>query len=432
MGKEWDSDKGGKTQWIEWLSSVMKECHRVLKPGAHIVVWAIPRRCNWTMDAIENAGFEIRDIISYAFGVGFPKSMDVSKQIDKKAGMEREVIGIKPGHEEFANRETTGHITSLKETGGGGFGRPWMDDAEKREQYHLQTAPATEEAKKWEGWGTALKPAIEFWILARKPISEKTIAENVIKWGTGAINIDKCRIPITPDDDIFAKNPHTKGGFGHADASIYGDSQGAPAYEPKGRFPSNLVLSHSDLCKLVGTKKVNSSGAINENRNPEKSKNVYGEYKSMQGPNAGYGIETVEVYECVEDCPIRILNEQSGFRPTSARKGVSGSGKKSNVYNQAKSLRQTTYADKGGASRFFYCPKASKAERGKGNNHPTVKPLKLLTYLADMICPPGGLVLDPFMGSGSTGLVVNNFVGIEMNQDYFEIAKSRLNNTEAL
>lgn len=329
MNKEWDSDKGGKAQWIEWLTSVMRECYRTLKPGAHIFVWAIPRRSNWTMNAIEDSGFDIRDVLTHVQGQGFSKSMDVGKQIEK-------------------NFET-------------------------------------ELAEQWTGFGTALKPSAENWILARKPISEKTIAENVLKYSTGAINIDASRIAwdqkslendtkrrSTPRTDITSGSFHVDGG---RPAEYIGDTK-----SPPGRFPSNFVLSHSDLCDI----------------------------------------------ECVDDCPVKMLNDQSGFRPTSARKGVSGSGKASGIYNQAKSIRQTTYADSGGASRFFYCPKANKKERGEGNNHPCVKNSVLLNYLHTMICPPGGITLDPFMGSGSVGLVTENFVGIESNADYFEIAKKRL------
>ena len=164
MGKAWDGDKGGREQWIAWMRDVMKECLRVMKPGAHGLVWAIPRTSHWTGMALEQAGFEVRDVVTHLFGTGFPKSLDISKAIDKAAGVERSVIAfdeskVRPNKENFA-----------------------------------LTAPATDAAKQWQGYGTALKPACEFWFLIRKPCSESTVAKNVLKWGVGGLNIDVSRI----------------------------------------------------------------------------------------------------------------------------------------------------------------------------------------------------------------------------------------------
>lgn len=174
MGKEWDKDKGGRKEWVSWMTGVMSEALRVMKPGAHGLVWALPRTSHWTATALEDAGFEVRDVITHLFGSGFPKSLDVSKAIDKAAGAEREVVGENPNHR--GESQTRNMYTKALGQDGS------------------VTAPATDDVKKWQGWGTALKPASEHWILVRKPCSEKTVAANVIKWGTGALNIDASRI----------------------------------------------------------------------------------------------------------------------------------------------------------------------------------------------------------------------------------------------
>ena len=171
MNKKWDTHDN----FIPWLTEVMRECLRVLKPGAHALVWAIPRTSHWTATAVENAGFEIRDVVTHLFGSGFPKSLDISKAIDKAAGAR--------GHDGTRfNAAGDGE----KSNGGSKFR---SDHPE-----YVKPEAATPDAKKWQGFGTALKPAAEFWILARKPLSEKTVAANVLKHGTGGLNIDGCRV----------------------------------------------------------------------------------------------------------------------------------------------------------------------------------------------------------------------------------------------
>lgn len=287
MGKNWDSDKGGREQWIKWMSEVMREVYRVLKPGAHGLVWALPRTSHWTATALEDAGFEIRDVVTHLFGSGFPKSLNVAK-----AG-----------------------------------------------------------AKEWQGWGTALKPASEHWILVRKPLSEKTVAKNVQRWGTGAINIDASRVGFASEADFKRNNVKTPG-MRESESDFWQGQR--VSNNPTGRFPANLVLSHTPYCSDT---------------------------------------------QCDIECAIQRLDAQSG-------------------------------AIKSGASRFFYCAKVSASERGDGNTHPTVKAQKLMAYFCKMITPPGGAVLDPFMGSGSTGIAATKegfvFVGIEKEPEYFEIAEKRI------
>lgn len=377
MGKGWDDDKGGRDAWIAWLTDVMREAYRVLKPGAHGLVWAIPRTSHWTATALENAGFEVRDVVTHLFGTGFPKSLDVSKAIDKAAGAKREVIGKK------AVSCGTG-----KDYGkaAGNTGRGTVIDV---------TAPATDAARKWQGFGTALKPASEHWILVRKPLGEKTVAANVLKHRTGAINVDGCRIATTDKLGGGMLNGTSKVGEGwdrpwRSNPDVIArqakdTAEKVAKAETLGRFPANLVLSHNDDCEDA----------------------------------------------CSQGCAVAALDGQAGH--------LHGAGNKSTRTEHAESASKfgmgggaptVLYDRGGGASRFFYCAKASKADRGTGNTHPTVKSTKLMGYLVRLVTPPGGTVLDPFVGSGSTGVAARaesfRFIGIEQEKDSFEIAKRRL------
>ena len=366
MGKKWDNTG------IAYNIELWRECLRILKPGGHLLAFGGTRTYHRMACAIEDAGFEIRDQMQWIYGSGFPKSMDISKALDKKAGAEREVVGIKPGHEEFAGRKTKGHL-EFKD-GTEGFDRPWMHDDKKREMYHMQTAPSTPEAKQWEGWGTALKPANEPIVVARKPLSEKTIVENVLKWGTGGINIDECRIP-TEDNLNGGRYSDNKG---EITCNVYTptiNKRSKSDYnQPTGRFPANVILDEEAGCMLDEQSGISKSSG------------------------SGYNFETSN-----NDNPVRLTNNiKSGLR----------------------------FNDSGGASRFFYVAKASKKERGEGNNHPTVKPVSLIKYLVTLVTPPDGVCLDPFMGSGTTAIACintnRNFIGFELDKHYYDIAKERI------
>lgn len=377
MGKEWDNS----SRFVIRMTDIFEECYRLLKPGAHGFVWALPRTSHRTAIALEDAGFEIRDVVTHLFGSGFPKSMDISKAIDKHAGAEREVIG----ESQWANRTPNG-CTGLR-----------GNDFSKNKQI---TAPNTIEAKQWQGWGTALKPASEHWILVRKPLSEKTVAANVLKHGTGGINIDASRIEVSGTDpnkrtgeQTFYKDPEHL--FGHS-----GKKRGD--FAPQGRFPSNLILSHNPKC--------------------------------FDARNACIDEKTInDAVEYAETCAVRMLDEQSGTTNSTIHTRGNGIGKGFNGSN-AEHIGIRGISDSGGASRFFYCAKTSKSERNAGldtpSSHPTVKPKKLMSYLINMITPPGGTVLDPFMGSGSTGVACAEkgfqFIGIEKELDYFQIAEKRI------
>lgn len=383
MGKSWDDDKGGRDEWINWLASVMRECYRVMKPGAHGLVWAIPRTSHWTGMALESAGFEVRDRIAHVFGQGFPKSLDISKAIDRAAGAERKPTGrVKPGHEGFEGKGKAGHLGSRE-----GWDRPWMHDAEKADAYHMETAPATDDAKKWSGWGTALKPAMEDWWLIRKPLSEKTVAKNVLKHGTGGLNIDGSRIGV--GGHLKWEKPRDMGYQMGSDAGKV-----AAIESPQGRFPSNFVLSHTPHCTDD---------------------------------------------QCDIECAILQMDAQTKETRAGKPSGSSTKREKRSILptathgeHEGELTPVKTYetGEVSGASRFFYCAKISPSERGEFNKHPTVKAGKLMRYLINLITPPGGVVLDPFMGSGSTGVAAKalgfGFIGIEMQEDYFEIAKRRI------
>jgi hypothetical protein len=318
MGKEWDDDRGGRHAWVAWMTDVMRECLRVLKPGAHALVWAIPRTSHWTATALEDAGFEIRDVVTHLFGTGFPKSLDISKSIDKAAGAERPVVGTKHGIVgsvgKTANqlmREGGNDNPNAKSCGA------YAPGVKQISGQIPVTAPATPEAQHWQGWGTALKPASEHWILARKPLSEKNVAANVLKWGAGGINVDASRIGTSDNlnGGAYSKGKQSDGTWG-----TMHDYAGREYTQPTGRFPANLVLSHADAC-------------------------------------------TDEV--CEDGCAVRMLDEQAGplksGKPSGTRKAKHHFG---NTVEQGTAL--TGYGDSGGASRFFYCAKASKRDRNTG------------------------------------------------------------------
>lgn len=240
MGKDWDDYGRAKFGFINAMIPIFSECFRVLKPGAHALVWSIPRTSHWTAWALEEAGFEIRDKIAHVFGSGFPKSLDISKSMDRMAGMEREIISDNKHADRYPNGP-----------GGSGFyGGPGKYSQIGRPPEPL-TAPSTDAAKEWNGWGTALKPAREDWLLCRKPISEKTIAENVLKWGVGGLNIDGCRIPSGGEHcrrGVVVRKKNLNGDTrSKTEAGMYGQGKSFVATNSLlGRFPANLILTYPD------------------------------------------------------------------------------------------------------------------------------------------------------------------------------------------
>jgi site-specific DNA-methyltransferase (adenine-specific) len=389
MGKKWDSSG------IAYSVELWQQCLRVLKPGGHLLSFGGTRTYHRVAVAIEDAGFELRDSIAWLYGSGFPKSLDVSKAIDKAAGAEREVIGnkISPDGIPYASRRVNGSGPSIGGNAYGEFGNGGN---------HI-TAPSTPEAQQWQGWGTALKPAFEPVIVARKPI-EGTVANNVLKWGTGGLNIDGSRIGT----ETISTHNAPKGSFAGGEPDRGSDTSSYK--EHTGRWPANIIL---------------------------------------------------------DPYTAELLDEQSGDRPSgsgnkngSNRDGIFGKLGKGNGLGIG--------GDTGGASRFFYVAKASKRDRNEGleeldaqrhsdreladgvggdnprnrtnqakqNFHPTVKPTSLMEYLIKLVTPPNGTVLDPFTGSGSTGkaaiLQGFEFIGIEMTEEYLPIIEGRLKHAEAM
>ncbi len=485
--------KPGKKErngFIAFMAEVMTEALRVLKPGGHALIWSLPRTSHWTATALEDSGFEIRDKVYHLyspdtklasfqaslsqeqrnlleqvidsqetpysflqiFGSGFPKSLDISKQLDKMQGMEREVIGVsanaRPAHKQ----------------GGAGF------DLAVGNNEHVTintTAPASEQAIEHAGKGTALKPACEEWILCRKPISEKNIAANVLLHGTGALNIDESRIGYINEKDAEPKDYSNSKGVGTY--QIEAKNQGARKYTDglsytknsfiaqthvNGRFPSHLLLSHTLFCTPLGTQKVKITGSGSVNLDNEiKSNKVYGTYNKTNDFIAykdANGLEEIDAYDCSDDCPVRLLNEQSGASKSVRSNRGELLDMRGGNYNRTD--RKTIpgveniggYNDQGGASRYFktfppflYAAKASRRERSRGcdelengNNHCTVKSQALMQYLVRMITPHDGIVLDMFAGSGSTGVACValglGYILIEQSQEYIDIINARL------
>lgn len=391
MNKHWDYDVPSIELW--------KECLRVLKPGGHLLSFAGTRTYHRMTVRIEDAGFEIRDMISWIYGSGFPKSLDISKAIEGK---------ISTGS---SNKKDFNKLQGERlERGNWGIAKMQKKHGQRDKDYDTETeqkdrlgklTPATPEAIQWNGWGTALKPACEPICVARKPINT-TVAENVLQYGTGGLNIDGCRIESGTEHfrgKVGAKVTESdwKNNSGFGKPFIANDN-------PAGRFPANIIFD-----EIAGVMLDEQSGESNGG----------GRDKKIAGFKNGYDT----LYK-------------SGHKP----------------------INTPNYADSGGASRFFYCAKASKAERNGGldgfeekenmrvnapreneeakhnnkmsNFHPTVKPLKLMQYLVRLVTPPNGICLDPFCGSGTTLMACVkegfNYIGIEREADYVKIAEARI------
>jgi DNA modification methylase len=472
--------KQERDAFIAFLTSVMSEALRCLRPGGHALVWALPRTSHWTALALEDAGFEVRDAIFHHFGSGFPKSTAIDKQIDKLLGAEREVIGNNPNR---VGRKPEGYHD--------GWSRPWQEDSES--MAHKITKPATPEAQQWAGYGTALKPSTEIWWLVRKPLSEPSIAANVLKWGVGGLNIDGSRIAghwtswTRKDGTISPKQGHSSPLPMNRAGDKAEQVERNPEH-PQGRWPANLLLSHSIWCVPNGTKRVrgNNSHLDDQLKHNGNGTRLFGQDKphvTTHGYADSDGLEEVEDWQCTDDCPIRLLNEQSGIRK-SGGPGVHKAGKQG-YHGNVRDFYTEGHASEGGASRYFtnfppadfvpfcYTSKASRAERNAGceglpitdkephnliaskwiidprhpdggyamnpspplqNSHPTVKPLALMRWLVRLITPPDGIVLDPFLGSGSTAVAAIqegfHFIGIEQkdteDEPYCQIAEARI------
>jgi DNA modification methylase len=535
MGKRWDYDVPSVEIWAE--------CLRVLKPGGHLLAFAGTRTQHRMAVRIEDAGFEIRDMIAWVYGSGFPKSLDVSKAIDKTAprrgqfdafaehfdamwrisGLKRsefvpyfphyknaasvmaqlsnwklaknvptkqdflilqELLGLSDEFAVLIDRvEAEREVVGVQKNAMSGWN---MDGTTKFADRDI-TAPATEAARQWQGWGTALKPALEPITVARKPL-EGTVAENVLKHGVGGINVDGCRVghdePIKP---MKAQDGGNK---------VYGQSgryEETTELKANGRWPANLIHDGSD--EVVGLFPVTTSGssaarffmqckgyndAWPDLNNQSDIANTAGNYSSPSrqavasalsdaatwalqgaicssvylepstsatatdlktlcesviaaiqsiGPRFWHEREPARLSLTLSRASFAVHREPTGTTTITASHWKSDGSAEPVTFNiTATSLEA---GEKGlGGQRFRYCAKASKADRSEGNIHPTVKPTDLMRYLCRLVTPPGGIVLDPFMGSGTTLVAAKlegrKAIGIELEEEYCEIAAKRL------
>lgn len=360
MGKRWDASG------VAFQSETWERAYAALKPGGHLLAFGGTRTYHRLACAIEDAGFEIRDCIAWVYGTGFPKSLDVSKAIDKAKGV-KGTLGA-PKSEAHAQWIKRGRMRG--EDGHEGYQRPWMGDANAVEANARQYLPSSGATCQWQGWGTALKPAFEPILVARKPLDGGTVADNVLRHGVGALNIDACRVDMGAEYDPNRKQRSQTQQSGHTvTLNIPGHTQAT--YNAQGRWPANLVHDGSPDVLALFPDSAGQAGTTG---------------KRKQG--AIYGA---------------VSNDGEGIAPR---------------------------GDAGSAARFFYCAKASKADRGAGNNHPTVKPEALMRWLVKLITPPEGVILDPFTGSGSTGVAAAlegfRFIGIEREAEYAAIARKRI------
>jgi DNA modification methylase len=450
MNKKWDYDVPSVEFW--------KEVYRVLKPGGHILSFGGTRTYHRMVVNIEDAGFEIRDQIMWVYGSGFPKSLNIGKAVDKIEGNEREVVGEKTGGAYSCKHDLGINRVSLL---GNGDGR--KTPPKRGEDFSKITKGNTP----YEGWGTGLKPANEPICMARKPIEEKTITDNVLKYGTGGINIDGCR--VSHNEPIRTMKAQEGGNKVYQQA---GRREETTELKEEGRFPANFIIECT--CDEVisgennGLKKETFENYGNGEYGKKDGRKTQPTAKKIEGT---WYKDTGDIHTN-PDCPCRILDEQSGEGKSTKRLNNQDYNKKSDNINIGGGNKNCEYNDTGGASRFFYVPKVGKKERNLGldnfedvedkgsiglrtiggtplyekgsselintritkNNHPTVKPINLLTYLVRLITPPNGIVMDCYMGSGSTGIATLlegfQFIGMEMDEDYFKIAETRINNYE--
>jgi len=457
-----DLDTGGDFMGKKWeIPSVPTwlELFRVLKPGGYVLTFGGTRTWDLISLGARAAGFEYRDTIAdeypsfpalqWMHGQGFPKSLNVSKAIDKDLGAEREVVGT--------YRVSGNALTPTKEKGG-----TYVTGAPNSPAGDLEiTAAATDEAKHWEGWHTALKPAWEPILMYRKPL-DGTVLQNIRKWGTGAINIDGCRVASAEQEHFRSSVKGRTGGAvvgaDDREGAALGMFEPGRGFEPAnhvgGRWPPNVVLSHAEGCKRAGTKRLRGSHAVaaEGKRLADKTystpMNTYSPLPDR--PITSHvdedGLETVEAWACVEGCPVRALDEQTGERPSTLTGRADPNAQHENPGNNGGASwfgggNSQVYADSGGASRFFpqfkpffYTGKATKREATLDgeieNNHPTKKPVALMAWLVKLVTPENGIVLDPYCGSGSTLHAACEegfrFTGIERSPDFCETARQRM------
>lgn len=433
MGLKFDSFKG-RADFVEFMRVRFAEALRILKPGGYALVWALPRTSHWTAWALEEAGFIIKDCIVHLFGSGYPKNYNIAK------GIELLLTGGGAGWNDF--HKLPGTRGEGNENGLGGFSRAAAEHDYRPAQYAthgtIDLEATTDKAKQWAGFGTALKPANEHWLLCQKPLEKGGYARNVLKWGVGGLNIRACKVG---DDEIKPGGDKNKTGEVMNDF-FDGSKPGFVKRTHEGRWPPNLLLSHTLFCQLNGN--------------------------------------------CASGCPVAEIDAQSGLSESKpSMRGKMSPGQMAGLAGQTPNKRgynsMRGHEDSGGASRFFpnfsydeaeralfcYLAKPSKSEKAAGldgfelsekvfnghsaqaskevrpgsvedkfstaptgNNHPTVKSVALLSWLMRLITPPGGQCFDLFAGSGTGGIAALKegfeWVGVELDETYHRVAQARI------
>lgn len=408
MGKEWDSFVPGPEMW--------KELYRVLKPGAHLLVFAGTRTADLMSLALRLAGFECKETIMWTFGSGFPKASDISKNIDKMKGAEREVVGI----DKKKWRNVSNHDQKT-------YSNFRQSDADNKASI---TAPATPEAAQWEGWKSALKPCYEPILLFRKPL-DGTIAETVLKWGTGGLNVGVCRVE-SGDSEPNARDRKTIAQK-TVDNAIYNGGwlgTGDGWNGQQGRYPGNLIVSSDEEVERCFPVTVESKQSFRGLQHSGRrgglgdiGGNIKADTNSIRGHNDTGGSASRFFQHC--DYSLEEIAELNGIE---ARRVVySGKASKRDRDEGCEGMEER------GAMDFIGSGIDGRGNayetQPRHNHHPTCKPTSLLRYCLKLICPPGATVIDPFFGSGSTGkaALLEGFkvIGIEREAEYFDIAVAR-------
>ena len=395
MGKTWDGvDENGKG--IAYNVDMWKECLRVLKPGGHLLSFGGTRTYHRMASAIEDAGFEVRDMIEWVYSTGFPKSLNIGKAVDKLQGNEREIL-------DYATRPDGSKPRTNVTAQSAQFGNSDSNDQRP-----------TKGNSEWEGWGTALKPAHEPICMARKPLAEKTVASNVLKYGTGGINIDESRVET--EDNVMVKNGVN--GF----AQNY--KSGEYSFTTQGRFPANLIHDGSEeVRECFPETKVGARKAGQLRHTKEGDLNFTGDtytvnnYPANEG-NASRFFKSI-IYQA---------------KASKSERNMGCEGLEDKAITEAKGNGLGRVCDICGTSQLKPCNCENNTwvlPTNNKNNHPTVKPIALMEYLIKMVTPKGGTVLDPFAGSGSTLVAAKQngfqYIGIELTPEYIPIIEARLN-----
>jgi DNA modification methylase len=385
MGKKWDYDVPSEDIW--------RECLRVLKPGGYLLAFAGTRTQHRMAVRIEDAGFEIRDMIAWVYGSGFPKSLNIGKAIDALQGNEREDLGV-------SNNGSGASSIKLENHEKGDTGIGYMDGSGKN--FNI-----TKGNSEWEGWGTALKPALEPITVARKPLSEKTVAFNVLKWGTGGIDIDGSRVETL--DEI---SNHSRSEESSISKGKYGDSSLQETHQTEGqklgRFPANFLHDGSD--EVVAMFPNTKSGAM-------KKAYVYQNNGNSLGAPSG---STKQIHESSEG------NASRFFYCAKASKSERNAG--------CEDMTETRHADRNTDGGVGGDNPRNRSNTSKKNFHPTVKPIALMEYLVKLVSKENAIILDPFGGSGSTAVACKNtnrnYILIEREEDYIPIINARIENSK--